>query len=79
MNFSHTVFATTEVGQPSSYFSCPKCGAVVNEPQVTDVLSEKNAVPEKNVDGKWVIFVDADPDNYFEQDSGADNLIFKAV
>lgn len=40
---------------------------------------EKDAVPEKNVDGKWVVYVDADPDDYFEQDSGADNLVFKAV
>lgn len=40
---------------------------------------EKDAVPEKNVDGKWVVYVDADPEDYFEQDSGADNLVFKRV
>ena len=79
MDFSHAVFATTEVGVPSSYFSCPRCGTVINESQVTDVLGEKNAVPEENVDGKWIVYADANPDDCFEQDSGSDNLVFKAV
>lgn len=41
MDFSHAIFATTKVREPSSYFSCPKCGTVVIETQVTDVLGEK--------------------------------------
>lgn len=41
MDFSHAIFATTEVEEPSSYFSCPRCSTVINESQVTDVLDEK--------------------------------------
>ena len=40
---------------------------------------EKDAMPENNVDGKWVVYVDVDPEDYFDQDPGADNLVFKKV
>ena len=40
---------------------------------------KEDATPEENVDGKWIVYMDADPDEFFAEDASMSNLVFSLV
>ena len=40
---------------------------------------KEDAKPEPNVDGKWIVYIDADSDDYFDVDPTENNIVFKEV